>query len=250
VQLRPTVRPMGKALEFDRSLFERLYAGPSILGMSRTMLDVQYRFSADLARFPSEEFYESRLQTGTPRDAEITAKLGISSFPWPAEDGRIIPVVFVPCLTDEDFGRSSKSNSGQVELVKYILTMLRTPNDAADTGAADRLRAVSIAVLTPYSRQVQAMKHNVPASADVEVSTIDGFQGRETDIAVFSTVRSNMEGDIGFVEDARRLNVAWTRPKVGLIIVGNGSTLTRTSTLWQRALGACKEVVITRPEIA
>ncbi|KAH9941433.1 RNA dependent RNA polymerase-domain-containing protein [Amylocystis lapponica] len=248
VQLRPTVRPMGKALEFDKSLFERMYTGPAFRGLSRTMLDVQYRFSADMARFPSEQFYEGRLQTGTLREDETTSILGMSVFPWPSGDGKVFPVVFIPCLSEEDHGRSSKGNTGQVELVKYILPMLRTPSDGVDAEAAARLQAVSIAVLTPYSRQVQAMKHNLSASTEVVVSTIDGFQGREADIVVFSTVRSNMEGDIGFVEDARRLNVAWTRPRLGLIIVGNRSTLVATSALWQRALDACREVVITRPE--
>ena len=83
---------------------------------------------------------------------------------------------------------------------------------------------------------------------DVVVSTIDGFQGREGDVVVFSTVRCNADGDIGFVEDERRLNVAWTRPKLGLIIVGDRRTLEATSALWKRALAACTEVVIAKPE--
>ncbi|OBZ65910.1 ATP-dependent helicase upf1 [Grifola frondosa] len=250
VQLRPTVRPMGKALEFDKSLFESLWTGQQFPDMSRAMLEVQYRFSADVARFPSQEFYEGRLQTGTPREDEIAATLGISSFPWPHENGRLFPVVFIPCTSEEDYGRASKSNSGQVNLVKYILSQLRTPRNDIDTREEyqQRLRSVSIAVLTPYSRQVQLLRQNLPSAMDAVVSTIDGFQGREADVVVFSTVRSNAEGDIGFVEDARRLNVAWTRPKLGLIVVGNRNTLQATSTLWKRASEACKEVVIEPPE--
>ena len=87
-----------------------------------------------------------------------------------------------------------------------------------------------------------------PQSADAVVSTIDGFQGREADVCIFSTVRANIEGDIGFVEDARRLNVAWTRPKLGLIVVGSRSTLIAHSALWKRALEACQEVEIQLPE--
>ncbi|OCH91052.1 RdRP-domain-containing protein [Obba rivulosa] len=246
VQLRPTVKNMGKALEFDKSLFERLYTGPLYANMTRTMLDVQYRFSADMARFPSDEFYKGRLQTGTPREAQISAQLGPSSLPWPQVDGRLFPVVFVPCLSEEDYGRSSKSNEGQVELVRYILKLLRTAREGADADAA--LRQVSIAVLTPYSRQVQLLKQTIPASLDVVVSTIDGFQGREADIVVFTTVRSNAEGDIGFLEDARRLNVAWTRPRLGLVVVGNPRTL-QTKPLWQRAIMACEVVEIAVPEM-
>ncbi|RDX43226.1 RdRP-domain-containing protein [Lentinus brumalis] len=248
VQLRPTVKPMGKALEFDRSMFERLWKGGGHSSLARSMLEVQYRFSEDVAQFPSQEFYEGKLQTGTPRDDEIAATLGISSFPWPKDsNGRISPVVFVPCTSEEDYGRSSKSNAGQVALVKYIVSLIRRPAEASEEHQT-RLRSASIALLTPYSRQVQLLKQTIPASMDVVVSTIDGFQGREGDIVVFSTVRCNTEGDIGFVEDERRLNVAWTRPKLGLIVIGDRRTLETTSALWKRALAACREVVIAKPE--
>ncbi|KAI0364829.1 P-loop containing nucleoside triphosphate hydrolase protein [Pilatotrama ljubarskyi] len=248
VQLRPTVKPMGKTLEFDKSLFERLWKRSDYPELARAMLDVQYRFSADVARFPSQEFYEGRLQTGTPREEEIASVLGISSFPWPSVDGRICPVVFVPCTSEEDYGRSSKSNAGQVALVKHIMSLLRKPREPCNEEHQARLRAATVAVLTPYSRQVQLLRQTLPATQDAVVSTIDGFQGREGDIVVFSTVRCNAEGDIGFVEDERRLNVAWTRPKLGLIIVGDQRTLQTNSPLWKRALSACVEVLIPRPE--
>ena len=277
---------MGKALEFDKSLFERLYQSRDYPGFARTMLEVwlprlmsglfltectlqiQYRFSADVAHFPSQEFYEGRLQTGTPREAEIAATLGISSFPWPHVDGRIGPVVFVPCTSEEDYGRSSKSNGGQVALVKHIVSLLRTlvppadgPHPSPGTSETpanmedalrarrERLKNATIAVLTPYSRQVQLLRQTLPPALDVAVSTIDGFQGREGDVVVFSTVRCNAEGDIGFVEDERRLNVAWTRPRLGIIIVGDRRTLEASSALWRRALAACVEVVIQKPEV-
>ena len=212
---------------------------------------MQYRFSEDVAQVPSQEFYEGRLRTGTPRDAEIAATLGISSFPWPkaGSNGRISPVVFVPCTSEEDYGRSSKSNAGQVALVKHIVSLLRQPTEDNEENKT-RLRSASIAVLTPYSRQVQLLKQTIPAAMDVVVSTIDGFQGREGDIVVFTTVRCNVEGEIGFVEDERRLNVAWTRPKLGLIVVGDKRTLETKSALWKRALAACREVVIAKPEDA
>ncbi|THH29680.1 hypothetical protein EUX98_g4493 [Antrodiella citrinella] len=225
VQLRPIVKPLGK---------------------------VQYRFSSDIEHFPSHEFYEGRLQTGNPRDTEIGQLLAPGSFPWPRTDqNRITPVVFVDCRSEEDFGRSSKSNEGQVALTKHILTLLRTPSDQEapdDRGSIlTRLRAITVSLLTPYSRQVKMMTEEIGTNEHTVVSTIDGFQGRESDVVIFSTVRCNMEGDIGFVEDLRRLNVAWTRPKVGLIIIGDRRTLS-TNALWVRALDACTEVVITLPE--
>ncbi|KAH9833398.1 RNA dependent RNA polymerase-domain-containing protein [Rhodofomes roseus] len=235
VQLRPTVRPMGKALEFDKSLFERLYTGPLYSRMTRTMLDVCFYF---------------QISTRTQRTDEISSRLGASTFPWPQHDrdGRLFPVVFVPCASEEDFGRASKGNTGQAQLVKHILALLRAPRDDSERSAA-LVRDVSIAVLTPYSRQATLLKQELPQSVGAVVSTIDGFQGREADVCVLSTVRANMEGDIGFVEDARRLNVAWTRPKLGLIVIGSRTTLEANSALWKRALTACKEVVIALPEV-
>jgi superfamily I DNA and/or RNA helicase len=273
VQLRPTVKPIGKALEFDRSLFERLYTGPLYRLLSKTMLRVsdhlhlipfprktahryfqtQYRFSEAVAKFPSTEFYEGRLETGSRLD-EAIASLARSSFPWPVIEHKVSPVIFVPCTSEEDRGRSSKSNLGQVNLVKYILNLLRTPTETLQSDTerpsneelSNNLRQISIAILTPYSRQVKLLQENIKLGENTVVSTIDGFQGREADIVVFTTVRSNIEGDLGFLDDERRLNVAWTRPKLALILVGDKRTL-GTNGLWKRAIDACQEVVIERP---
>ncbi|KAI0077243.1 putative restrictase [Panus rudis PR-1116 ss-1] len=244
VQLRPTVRPMAKVLEFDQSLFERLWTGETYPNMTRRMLEVQYRFCAEIGSFPSATFYDGRLQTGNPRETEIRQVLEPMSFPWPRRNGRIFPVVFVPCAAEEDQGRSSKSNQGQVDLVKYILKMLRAPSEAARSDEA----TASIAILTPYSRQVKLLNDNIPSSANATVSTIDGFQGRETDIEIFSTVRCNWENDIGFVEDKRRLNVAWTRPKFALIIVGDQRTLS-SNEMWKKALKSCEKVELRLPDV-
>lgn len=287
MQLRPTVRPTGKALEFDRSLFERLYTGPDFPRLARTMLDVsalgcipppppplpslapslltpltparppqvQYRFPAALARFPSEAFYEGRLQTGVPDSAAAAAALRASAFPWPADGARAHPVVFVPCAAEEDAGRASKSNAGQAALVRHVLALLRAPRTPAD---AERVRGTSLAVLTPYARQAELLRHGLPPDAGsgsgagggavAVASTIDGFQGREADVVVLATVRSNAAGELGFVDDARRLNVAWTRARRGLVVVGDRRTLEAGSALWRRALAACVEVVVACPE--
>ena len=182
---------------------------------------------------------------------ENVAFLGASSFPWPRAGGRIRPVAFVPCISEEDSGRQSKSNLGQVELAKHILTLLRSqdPIGVPDNEISTRLRALTVVLLTPYARQVTLLKQNIQLDSNTVVSTIDGFQGREGDIVIFSTVRSNMSNDLGFTEDPRRLNVAWTRPKLGLIVIGNERTL-RSNAMWQRALDACTTVPVQLPEIA
>ncbi|KAI0343647.1 RdRP-domain-containing protein [Trametopsis cervina] len=223
----------------------------------QTAVMTQYRFSEAVARFPSTEFYEGRLETGSTVD-DAVASLAISSFRWPEVDRKLSPVVFVPCTTEEDQGRSSKCNKGQVNLVKYILELLRAPAPVDDqptdipqttTSQEDltkQLGQISIAILTPYSRQVKMLTEDLKLNEHTVVSTIDGFQGREADIVVYTTVRSNMEGDLGFLDDERRLNVAWTRPKLGLILVGDRRTL-GTNALWTRAMNACTQVAIELP---
>jgi len=244
---------MGKILELDVSLLERLYAQDRP-GMLKTMLDVQYRSPAELMAFPSKEFYEGKLKTGLADSMEILRVLSTSAFPWPyrQSDRRLIPTVFISCGSEEDMGGMSKSNVGQVELVQYILPMLMKPKETvnevtpeATEAVKERLAAMKITVLTPYTKQIQMLRQRLPSS--ISCSTVDSFQGRESDIIIFSTVRSNADGDIGFLDDARRLNVMWTRARLALIIVGDRQTLNGNE-LWKRAINACTEVKIQPPQ--
>lgn len=100
------------------------------------------------------------------------------------------------------------------------------------------------AILTPYRGQVRALEAllraasaQLPALAamDIAVSSVDAYQGREADVVVFSTVRCNPSGAIGFVSDPRRLNVAITRARRGLVVVGSADTLQRSSSQDWRA---------------
>ncbi|CAE7099567.1 unnamed protein product [Rhizoctonia solani] len=268
VQLRPTVRPQAKALDYDVSLLERLYTGPERTGMSRIMLDTQYRFPEALARFPSREFYNASLKTGVPDDgfAERFEQLAQTNFPWPRgteqNPNALNTNVFVSCKSEESYGRSSKENIGQAEVVMRILKLLRSRRNA--TEASDPPPALSITILSPYARQVKLLRgmldNDSTVSKNTEVHTIDGFQGREAEVIIFTTVRSNASGDIGFLEDERRLNVALTRAQLGRIIVGNEDTLGfvhapekkeqeqeddmphRGNEVWGRAIRDCKRV--------
>ncbi|KAF4607757.1 hypothetical protein EYR40_000092 [Pleurotus pulmonarius] len=240
VQLRPTVRHMAKALEYDVSLFERLYTGPNLPMMSRTMLDVQYRFPTELAAFPSAEFYEGKLQSAITDSQEVLGRLEGSSFPWPRRNGYIFPTVFIQCSTEEDLGGASKANTGQVEITKHVISLLTScANDSEED--KDRLHSLKITALSPYSKQVKTLQHSLPSAVDA--FTIDSYQGRESDIIVFSSVRCNVEADIGFVDDARRLNVMWTRARLGLIIIGDRRTMS-SNPMWKRAIDACVEAEV------
>lgn len=248
VQLRPTVRHMAKALEYDVSLLERLYTKTSdeeaeLLGMSKTMLDVQYRSPRELNEFPSREFYQDRLQT-SERNATVANFLAVAEFPWPlSDDGNIIPAVFIQCSAEEDMGGRSKSNEGQVELIHKICPLLTRVKAGGEE--EDRISQLTTTVLSPYTKQIQSLRHKLPGS--ITCSTVDSFQGRESDIIIFSTVRCNADADVGFLEDPRRLNVMWTRARLALIIVGDHATLS-ANPLWKRALEACEEVVLNLEE--
>ncbi|QRV99155.1 RNA-dependent RNA polymerase [Ceratobasidium sp. AG-Ba] len=260
VQLRPTVQIRAKALDYDVSLLERLYTGPEQAGMSRIMLDTQYRFPDALARFPSREFYNSGLKTGVPDGKFDFSRLEQTAFPWPRGRYSLNTNVFVSCKGEESYEGASKENVSQADTVMRILDLLRTNgiNSASSEHASASMghsqgatTPLSVTILSPYSRQVRLLRARLQANpslaANTNAFTIDGFQGREAEIIVFTTVRSNASGDIGFLEDERRLNVALTRAQLGRIIVGNETTLCAGSEVWDRAVKDCTRVELPAP---
>ena len=100
----------------------------------------------------------------------------------------------------------------------------------------DGVEESDIGIISPYADQVKLIQENTP----VEVKTVDGFQGREKEIIIISTVRSNEYGNIGFLKDLRRLNVAITRAKRKLIIIGNKDTLINNQT-YERLIRFCED---------
>jgi superfamily I DNA and/or RNA helicase len=256
VQLRATVQQHAVLQQYDVSLFERLYTRqhqPPELDTSfcKVMLDTQYRMHEDVCTFSSTEFYDGKLRTGVLSDKR---SLPLSEFPWPkVRTSGIVGqarMVFVQCSTVEDIGQKSKSNRGQAEVCRVICKMLCTAPPAAPSTSPSPSTSLqqpsiakqSIAVLTPYSRQADLLKVTLSGFRGIEVSSIDGFQGRESDIVIFDTVRCNTHHEIGFLKDMRRLNVALTRAKAAVIIVGDRDTLTKgtadpeSTRVWKRLL--------------
>ncbi|KAH0496869.1 hypothetical protein TgHK011_004213 [Trichoderma gracile] len=251
VQLRPTVQNIALALNFDVSLFERLYTRQGTTrGMVKVMLDTQYRMHPSICGFISKEFYEGKLLSGLEhKDRPMPP----SSFPWPAgprtNGSASAPrMIFIECAGAEDVGHKSKSNKEQADLCHAICKLLQTSPAGSSTGT--EASGASIAVLTPYSRQAEILKRLLGGIPNVEVSSIDGFQGREADIVIFVTVRCNESREIGFLKDLRRMNVALTRAKYGMIVVGNRATLTggreeeESTGMWRRLLADLPSVVL------
>ncbi|KAK8048066.1 hypothetical protein PG996_016130 [Apiospora saccharicola] len=205
VQLRPTVQPVTAALTYDVSLFERLYTSGGGRGGVRTcMLNTQYRMHPVISEFSSREFYGGELRTGiSSQDWPLAA----SAFPWPpktspqggggGKEEDVSRTIFIECAGREDLGQKSKRNQGQAELCRRVCQLLldappssSTTTTGPTTDKKPKTKQ-SIAVLTPYTTQMTLLKSSTAALAGlegggsaIEVSSIDGFQGREADIVV------------------------------------------------------------------
>jgi len=243
VQLRAIVQQHAVLTGYDVSLFERHYSLPPRQGIGKVMLDTQYRMHHSICEFSSCEFYDGKLNTAEADDAR---PLRPSLFSWPEKNR----MVWIECRESEDLGHQSKSNSDQVDVCKRVIRLLTTspPSTNATMAPKGSDTAPSIAILTPYTRQKTLLATAIP---NIEVSSIDGFQGREADIIVFVTVRCNSYGDLGFLTDMRRLNVVMTRARAGVVLIGNKNTLTGVGIdvevddirlVWRRLVERCDVV--------
>jgi len=176
------------------------------------LLDTQYRMHTDILSFSNHHFYQGQLKT-----ADFVANRHLE------HDDEVITFIDTSgCGFEENRSKHHRSlaNEGEYNILReHILSIphLLTPQ-------------VSIGVISPYSRQVakireEVNKDQVLRSMDITVNSIDGFQGQEKDVIYISLVRSNDEGQIGFLKDYRRLNVALTRARFKLVVIGDMATL-------------------------
>lgn len=205
-QLPPTIIS-DKAHGLEKTLFEELIR---IYPFKSQLLNVQYRMNSLLMKFPNSEFYNNNLKSDSSVD-DININDIINS------DDEEDAMLFIDTSNVDDIGekhlKDSKSIINQLEADIAV----KLANDYLKLG----LEETDIGIISPYADQVKIIQDRTP----VEVKTVDGFQGREKEIIIISTVRSNEDGNIGFLRDLRRLNVAITRAKRKLIIIGNINTL-------------------------
>ncbi|XP_018916568.1 regulator of nonsense transcripts 1 [Bemisia tabaci] len=214
----------------SQSLFERLV----VLGIRPFRLEVQYRMHPELSRFPSNFFYEGSLQNGVCADERKLPKI---EFPWPVPDK---PMLFYVTQGQEEIAGSGTSYLNRTEAVNVEKMTTRFLKCG--------VKPEQIGVITPYEGQraflVQHMQYQGALHSklyqEIEVASVDAFQGREKDLIIMSCVRSNEHQGIGFLNDPRRLNVALTRAKYGIIIVGNPKVLSKQP-LWNHLLNFYKE---------
>ena len=226
LQLPPTVLSDEAARKgLSTTLFERLVRNKRFGAKITTMLNTQYRMHEDIMVWSSDAMYDSKLIAAESvrfRKFEQFDKV-LTLVDTTGEDDS-----FMENVGDDD--DDSKSNLGEAEIV--MQTIEKFLSDAY------KILPNEIGVITPYSGQVSLLREMRAARAeenalfkDIEISTVDGFQGREKEAIIISTVRSNENNEVGFLSDARRMNVAVTRARKHVTLICNCETVSKDTFL-------------------
>ncbi|KAH9962122.1 P-loop containing nucleoside triphosphate hydrolase protein [Russula dissimulans] len=207
----------------ELTMFERLEQmyGPGI----KCMLTVQYRMHAKIAEFPSNVMYDSKLITHSSVASHLLRCLpNITTTSEDVQDILETPVVFFDTAGCEYYERvegdgdeGSRCNENEATIVhNWVATLL-----------AAGITPSQIGIITPYQAQVALLSSFLRSlyGPELEIGTVDGMQGREKEAVVISLVRSNDKREVGFLKDERRLNVAMTRARRHLCVVGDSSTV-------------------------
>ncbi len=219
-QLPPTIKCM-EAMRggLDKTLMQHIvHNKPEVV----SLLKVQYRMNDEIMRFSSDWFYHGQL-TSVPEVKYRSILDYDTPMVWVNTEGMDCNEEFV----GESFGRINKQEAALCieELKKYITKI-----------GKERLleERIDFGVISPYKAQVQYLRQLIkkdaffkPFRPFITINTVDGFQGQERDVILISLVRANEDGQIGFLNDLRRMNVAITRARMKLIILGDASTLTK-----------------------
>ena len=231
-QLPPTVKSIAALRAgLGKTLMERIAENkPEVV----TLLKIQYRMNDEIMRFSSDWFYHGKVQSAPQikyrsildYDHPITWIDTSDKEPTDTieEDKELN---FKEQFVGESFGRINKA---EAELT--LLTLAEYLTKIGKQRVLDE--HIDVGIISPYRAQVQYLKSLIkkyeffkPYRRIISVNTVDGFQGQERDVILISLVRSNDEGQIGFLKDLRRMNVAMTRARMKLIILGNKDTMTK-----------------------
>ena len=224
-QLPPTVKSIA-ALKggLGKTLMERIVENkPETV----TLLKMQYRMNEEIMRFSSDWFYGNQVESAPEVKYRSILDLDIPMSWIDTSSWNESSILFKEQFVGESFGRINKAEAELTLLVleKYFrkIGKERILDERLDVG-----------IISPYRAQVQYLRRQLkkkeffkPYRSLISVNTVDGFQGQERDIILISLVRANDEGQIGFLRDLRRMNVAITRARMKLIILGDASTMTR-----------------------
>ena len=235
-QLPPTLKSIAAVKAgLGKTLMERIVENkPEVV----TLLKMQYRMNEEIMRFSSDWFYGNQVESAPEvkyrsiLDLDIpmtwidTSELSAELASQPDAEAPVKPL-FREEFVGESFGRINKAEAE--------LTLLTLESYFKKIGKQRILdERLDVGIISPYRAQVQYLRRLLkkreffkPYRSLISVNTVDGFQGQERDIILISLVRANDEGQIGFLRDLRRMNVAITRARMKLIILGDASTMTR-----------------------
>ena len=220
------------------TLFERL--AEDYNGTIMDMLEQQYRMHEDIMNFSGKQFYDSSLKADKSVREHTLDDLNFQPETAKNEVRKALdpenPVVFLDTATldapeHSREGSTSKENPAEAELTSEL----------ARTALEAGLSEPEVAVIAPYHDQVDRISKELADRELLEVKTVDGFQGREKECVIISLVRSNPRENVGFLTDLRRLNVALTRAKRKLIVIGDSETVQSEDT-YQEFINYAKRV--------
>lgn len=215
---------ISKDAEFGRSLFGRLVS----LGRKRHLLSVQYRMHPLISSFPNSEFYNNQISDAS-NVKEISYKRHL------LEGNMFGPYSFINVSYREEECNNNLSQRNMLEVAiisEIVENLFRASIKKAQT--------VKVGIISPYKAQVAALnekfgdKYGANSDFSIIVRSVDGFQGGEEDVIIVSTVRSNAAGLVGFLDNRQRTNVALTRARFCLWIVGNALTLWKSNSVWKK----------------
>lgn len=226
-QLPPTIKSLAAMKGgLDKTLMQRIVDHhPEAV----TLLQIQYRMNEDIMRFSSDWFYHGKVVADPSVKYRGILDLD-KAIEWKeaceADDSD------APTRSHEEFVGSSYGRINKLEARQTLLTLAEYYLRIGRQRILDE--RIDVGIISPYRAQVQYLRHLIkkvdffkPFRKYITVNTVDGFQGQERDVILLSLVRSNDEGQIGFLRDLRRMNVAITRARMKLIILGDVATLTR-----------------------
>ncbi len=243
--------------QYNRSLFERLIDN----NYPRHILTIQYRMHPNIRNFISSVFYNNQLKD----DSGLIDKMKKEKIFECIKENKNFSF-FDIVYGKEIFDNKSYSNESEVDftlkIIRQIDKMLKKKiiNNINDDyfnpkSYEKKDRKYKYAVITPYKSQVKLfieklsdIRSKLSKNIDIEINTVDSFQGQERDIVLFSTVRSNFLNDdeysknhtgIGFLNDFRRMNVALSRAKYACFVIGNSNTL-KNNSYWKKLIDYCK----------
>ena len=219
-QLPPTVKCKEAGHEgLERTLMQKVVKSKPLCV---TLLDVQYRMNRDIMEFSSRQFYHGKLKADPSVADRVVSPI----------DKPLMWVDTSRCDFGEQQSRSlSRSNHEEAKL------LMKTLMDYVKLIGMEHLlrEQTDFGIISPYKAQVRLLRKYMrnnkmlrPLRHQITINTVDGFQGQERDVILISLVRDNASGNIGFLNDLRRMNVAITRAKMKLIVFGNAETMSKT----------------------